>query len=295
MPDRVTRILSFLGLSSPKEASTKEDNEFISEVIQKFNALHLLGGAESNPEFAEVRSWLSLSQTFVAEDIAKVEASLYMKSYLVGQSFTAADAAIFESIRDKHSASVSTFAELSRWYNHIQRICPSSDNLSIEIGSSSRHFMCLPLALTSTASPQPVLKTHAAIPAATSTAICTATIIDDLKLDNSVVTADATSNSTSETTSAAPVPTVEKKEKKDKKEKKIDVATVENSSVPTAGAEGDDLDPSKLDIRVGVVVKCWNHPDSDKCRFIYSSKDDRKILILNQLNHKKVFCRILLI
>ena len=27
---------------------------------------------------------------------------------------------------------------------------------------------------------------------------------------------------------------------------------------------GEELDPSKLDVRVGKIVKCWNHPDSDK-------------------------------
>ena len=90
----------------------------------------------------------------------------------------------------------------------------------------------------------------------------------------------ATSTSTSETTSAAAAPMVEKKERKDKKEKKVDVATVDHASVSTVAAEGDDLDPSKLDIRVGVVVKCWNHPDSDKCKFIYASKHSRNIHIL---------------
>lgn len=44
-------------------------------------------------------------------------------------------------------------------------------------------------------------------------------------------------------------------------EKKKDVSTP-----PAAGAdaEASDLDPSKLDIRVGQVVKCWNHEGSEK-------------------------------
>ena len=34
---------------------------------------------------------------------------------------------------------------------------------------------------------------------------------------------------------------------------------------PTLAAElAPDADPSKLDIRVGVVTKCWEHPDSEK-------------------------------
>ena len=43
---------------------------------------------------------------------------------------------------------------------------------------------------------------------------------------------------------------------KDKKEKKEKVAA------PAAATE--ELEPSLLDIRVGVIKKCWNHPDSDK-------------------------------
>jgi methionine--tRNA ligase beta chain len=32
----------------------------------------------------------------------------------------------------------------------------------------------------------------------------------------------------------------------------------------TAPEKDEDLDPSKLDIRVGLVTKCWAHPESDK-------------------------------
>jgi methionine--tRNA ligase beta chain len=57
------------------------------------------------------------------------------------------------------------------------------------------------------------------------------------------------------------------KEKEEKqKGKKDDAKGEKKADASAAAAEGDqeDLDPSKLDIRVGHVVKCWNHPDSEK-------------------------------
>jgi tRNA-binding EMAP/Myf-like protein len=41
-------------------------------------------------------------------------------------------------------------------------------------------------------------------------------------------------------------------------------AAVPPTAPPAAGGGGDGLDPSRLDIRVGQVLKCWNHPESDK-------------------------------
>ena len=38
-----------------------------------------------------------------------------------------------------------------------------------------------------------------------------------------------------------------------------------SAPIPTPSEEtSEDLDPSKLDIRVGTVIRCWNHPDSEK-------------------------------
>lgn len=53
--------------------------------------------------------------------------------------------------------------------------------------------------------------------------------------------------------------------KKNKKEKPAAPAPEAAKSGDAASSDtGDALDPSKLDIRVGVVVKCWNHPESEK-------------------------------
>jgi methionine--tRNA ligase beta chain len=70
-----------------------------------------------------------------------------------------------------------------------------------------------------------------------------------------------------------------------------------------------DLDPSKLDIRVGLVVKCWNHADSEKLlceeidlgegsnrniasgiRLFYSAEhlQGRKVLVLANLKERPI-------
>jgi methionine--tRNA ligase beta chain len=36
-----------------------------------------------------------------------------------------------------------------------------------------------------------------------------------------------------------------------------------DSDIATGG-DGESLDPSKLDLRVGLIVKCWNHPEAEK-------------------------------
>lgn len=69
---------------------------------------------------------------------------------------------------------------------------------------------------------------------------------------------------------AAPAPVESKSEenkedkKEDKKEAKKEDKKDKKSAEKPAEAAPAALDPSRLDIRVGVVTKCWNHPDSEK-------------------------------
>ena len=75
----------------------------------------------------------------------------------------------------------------------------------------------------------------------------------------SLAAASNSSSSTKKEISAAndSVKSDDKKDKKDKKDKAAPPA-------PPADNGGDSLNPSLLDIRVGTILKCWNHPDSDK-------------------------------
>jgi hypothetical protein len=251
---RATRVLACAGLISSDELSSSDDNAIIVDILRNAKLHHLLGKAGSEKDLADVMQWLELSQALTAQDLPKIEASLYMKSYLVGYTFTVADAAIYEAIRSKCANLVVNFAEMSRWYSHMQNICPSAGFDTMKFGSPATHFICLP---TSNAAAPRAQKSS---PLAQS----------DVKCENVAVTAAVTEASV--TQPVEPAAEV-KKEKKEKKEKKTDAVAVDAkvSSDATPADTGDDLDPSKLDIRVGVVVKCWNHPDSDKCKYLKST------------------------
>ena len=70
----------------------------------------------------------------------------------------------------------------------------------------------------------------------------------------------SSSSSAKKTTSAGGGTAEGKKEKKEKE------AAEKKDAPPAPPAEGasDALNPSLLDIRVGEIKKCWNHPDSEK-------------------------------
>jgi aminoacyl tRNA synthase complex-interacting multifunctional protein 1 len=228
--DRISEILHCLNLSkNDKEVISTEENSMLTEMIRNSNAINLIGGSDVKPVFAEIKQWMSVSQIMSIEDLSKINACLFMKSYLIGHEFTVADAAVFVAIRSKFNASVAKYPELSRWYDHIQHICPCSDSELLIFGSNS-HLMCLPNRMESVGSSSTI-----------------APIQDKPK---ELKTVDLKVEAKEEKKDEK----VEKKEKKEVKEKKVE-EVVEPS---------DELDPSKLDIRVGIVVKCWNHPESDK-------------------------------
>ena len=254
---RATRVLACAGLISSDELSSSDDNAIIVEILKNAKLNHLLGKSESKEDLAEVMRWMELSQTLNAEDLPKIEASLYMKSYLVGYTFTVADAAIYEAIRSKCPTLVVNFAEMSRWYSHMQNICPSAGFDTMKFGSPASHFICLPTS-------------NAAAPRAQKSSPLAQ---NDIKSESIVEVASVAGASAIVPAVPAGPTTEVKKEKKEKKEKKTDAVTADAAVSPDAAVAdtGDDLDPSKLDIRVGVVMKCWNHPDSDKRKQSLSS------------------------
>lgn len=118
--------------------------------------------------------------------------------------------------------------------------------------------------------------------------------------------------------SAAPKKEEKKEKKEEKKEDKKAPAAAPATDAPKAAeapaaaspsAPPADANPSLLDVRVGVVVKCWNHPDSDKLlceeidlgegttrqiasgiRHFYSAEEvqGRKVLVLANLKDRNI-------
>ena len=86
----------------------------------------------------------------------------------------------------------------------------------------------------------------------------------------SFFTIASSSGAGTETPAAAPEAAGKTDGKDAKKDAKPAAAAATAATAAAAPAKEEaasstgDLDPSKLDIRVGLVVKCWNHPESDK-------------------------------
>jgi glutathione S-transferase len=117
--ERLAKVLAAVGLSE-KGIDAREENTIIVEAARKAKATHLVGGADASQTFVEVKQWLSLSIVLVEEDLEKIDQGLFSKSYLVGNSFTVADAAVFVAVSlSNFKASVLKFSELRRWYVDI--------------------------------------------------------------------------------------------------------------------------------------------------------------------------------
>lgn len=226
--ERSLFILTSVGVKIETIRSELEDNSIIKSLVPP----NLIG--DDLIQQAEVTQWLTFSLNFhndkdkIKEQQSVVDLFLYNKSYLVGNNFTIGDVAVYYLFYLHYdNLQVTQYPSLKRWFNHIQHLC-YNNNKSIDvkvIPLSNTIIRVLPLDATappSASDPPP-------IPAK-----------EDAKTTNdkqpkSSNTKDNNNNKANSTSSAPP-----------------NAAAVPEKDV--------DLDPSKLDIRCGVVVKCWDHP-----------------------------------
>jgi len=174
---------------------------------------------------SELAQWLSLAKTVSAADFASLDAAVATKSYLAGGVFGIADAALFIGLATcKDAAGVAKHSNLQRYVSHVQCLCKAQSDVK----------------------PFPTTVANTPVPIGCGTAV---------KADSKAVSAVPAA-------AAAAGAAGGEKEKKEKKEKPAAAAA---TAAPAAGADKEEpLEPSLLDIRVGVIVKCWNHPDSEK-------------------------------
>ena len=227
---RSTKILACAGLtSSAVDSAITEDNAVLKAIVGNAKA-ELLGSTPQGK--VEVAQWLSFSLGELdKEKIGALNAILLLKSYLVGNSVTLADFSVFVALSD--TKNLIDYANVNRWYNHIRSLSASVDGITtVNVSSASLTYF-----------PLPVMDDDASAVAASASATPTA----------AAPTAGA----------AAPATASNKKEKTPAQAASSSSAKADTpAAVTIAAAEG--LDPSKLDIRCGVVLKCWNHPDSEK-------------------------------
>ena len=231
-------------------------------------------------ERARVAMWMAWAAGG-AGGVDALEAALATRSYLAGERLTLADAACYAARGAQIAAAPSPAA--ARWLDQVQAECralapaaawPAARELGLPRNAPG------PLRLPARAAPAPAKGAAKAAPA----------------------------KGAKEAPTGAPAD-APKKAKKEKKEKpkKAPAAPAAAGPASDGSPEGDCLASAPaLDIRVGTVVKCWEHPEADKLyceeidigeeagprtiasglRPFYASADDirgRKVLIFANL------------
>lgn len=260
------KILGYLGLKPANNLGEEEENTILTVSIER-STHSPLGGADAVQQI-EVRQWLSFAKksrdTFSRSDISSwdnalkgLDDTLRSKSYMVGTNITVADAAIYHFFGESIDViNLSNYLNVQRWFDHVQHVFRRNDK-TIRLITIPKKVSLLSYVNTSDDSKRIVS------PTIISSAPCTADVIQKT---SSVVSAPTASSN-------EPV----KKKEKQKTDKPAPELTQATAAIPAAipaaateksvadpSLETSKHDPSKLDIRCGKVVKCWNHPESDK-------------------------------
>ena len=221
---RFTKILTSLGLPSPQVSYAEWEENATLKTAIGAGNASLLGTTPIAQ--LEVDMWL----TFSLKDITDAQLSalneiLLFKTFLVGNSISLADYSVYVAVANRN---LTTVVNVLRWFKHVQSIAKPVDGIDKIVSASAPLFISFPLFDGEVVK---AVETAVAVPAVAASA------------------AAAT---------PAPAAVPEGGKKKEGKPK---------AAAPAAAAEepaSASLDPTKLDIRCGLVTKCWNHPDSDK-------------------------------
>jgi methionine--tRNA ligase beta chain len=239
--DRVARILTLVGVETPSNDQKCQPHTFLKDVL-KVSSPSLLGSSPS-----EISQWLSISKTLtdLPTEIPRILnfLDIYLKtnSFLIGFSFTVADVAVVEPLLVQ---SLVSFPEVNRWATLVRSRCHCHT-----APQSSAMPTIFPVLMKQTA-----VIDSAPVPVPTPAP------------SNAAPKKEGKKNEKKETTDSnekKEAPEEQKKESK-KKEKVKAEPTATSDSAPASSAPDADLDPSKLEFRVGVVVKCWEHPEAEK-------------------------------
>jgi tRNA-binding EMAP/Myf-like protein len=272
---RVAEVLSLLGVpvpAAPAATGTQMSSRLILALKQSGKSSLL--GADDNLNDAEAVQWISLAEQISAGNEAFMKAQCKtLSTFLRSRSYLVGNRlsvadAAIFNVLVRRNAPISEFADLARYIDHISVLCTGKHT------AASMPPTVFPIA-TSAASPAPVIATTPAVAEVSVPAI--------------------------------PAASSAKEEKKASKKDKS-AAAAPAAAVPAAEKDEDELDPSKLDIRVGIITKCWEHPESDKLyceeidlgeaaprqiasglRAFYPSVDDltgRKVLVLANLKER---------
>jgi len=242
--------------STSSNNSLKGNSLIITSLDSDSRFKHLLGGT-NNQIYSEITSWLtfvgsllssssSSSSSLKEKDLLKIDSILVNKSYLVGNSLTVADIAMFVCIRLSLSkdffSKCGNIQHLARWFDHIQHLCCTNSNYDI-ISFSNNLISLFPISLKATSSP---VTTQITQPSSKSN-------------DKDIKTTNKNNNQSVEK------PPSEKVDKdSSSKPPKVKPTDDAKKEVKKDDKQTEELDPSKLELKVGKIIKCTAHPDAEK-------------------------------
>ncbi len=189
----------------------------------------------NNVEIAHISSYVNMSNVNT-RDLSLLETTLTNASYLVNNRLTLADAAVYLGIYENKDLVTELqsekYSNLKRWFNHVQCLCiPNNKSLQ------KVNFNFAPTLIPVSFGPSGAAVDKKA----------------DNKVEKKATDGKAVANKDGES-----------KEKVKKEEKKGEAKKVEAKKEEKAADDDEALDPSKLDFRVGLIVKCWLHPEAEK-------------------------------
>lgn len=255
--EKITRILTFAGIQASdfKSSSLSLTTWLKAVVLEKSPGL--LGGEGL---FLEVTQWLSFSWALhlstndeAAIMLKNLNSHLLLRSYLVGCDLTIGDIAVYDSVllRLADIWNIKEYTDINRWLNHVHALVKSDNSIRL-IESIIQTILPSNESLT-------LVSKHVEQPVKESKAVPTPTNKVDEKKATSTENKDVVPNSKKEGSD-------EPKKKADKKSESAKESKETKEVKPAApeGSAGAAESPSLLDIRVGLVVRAWDHPESEK-------------------------------
>jgi hypothetical protein len=260
----VSKVISLIGIKTDDRIESIADYSDISylfNTVLKFDKTLL---SEDDIQQIEINQWLNFSQNnFDREKLEKINSILVIQSYLVGYRLSLADLAVFVSVVDALKSNVANlidFGSLSRWLQHVQNLCikkynsaykfdfPKSINLLIKFSRKEKQL--IEKKEETLIKKIEVKKDEQVQSIEAKEKVKEVNINEKTEEKNVVINLDEKKENKID----------KKEEKKDKKEKKEKKEAIKEEK----DKEVEALDPSKLEIVCGVVIKCWNNENSDK-------------------------------
>ncbi len=175
---------------------------------------------------SELAQWISVASSLKESDLSGIESFVSTRTFLCGQ-FGLADAALSIALATcAFTDKVKTFPAIMRYVTHIQTMLQAQEDIG--------H-------LSFTAAPTPI------------------------PYGCGISAPSAASSSADKGGAAKAEKNSDTKKDKGQDNGKAGNKAKETAPAPAPAPAGDaELEPHLLEIKVGVIKKCWNHPDSEK-------------------------------